>query len=117
MTKVDDYLASLPDWQQKNLELFRSAVHEVDESITEDFKWGVPVFMHGGKMYFAMSAFKHHTKYNFMQNGAHLEDSEKLFNNGFDSKKHRGIDLFEGEALDRDALKRLIATSLFRSDN
>ena len=47
-------------------------------------------------MYFAMSAFKENTKYNFMINGARLEDPDKLFNNGLDSKVSRGIDMREG---------------------
>lgn len=55
-----------------------------------------------------MSAYKSHTKYNFIQNGALLDDRDKLFNNGFDSKKSRSIDLREAEQLDSTNLEDLI---------
>jgi hypothetical protein len=112
MEKIDTYLQSLPDWQKQNLELFRKLVHEVAPTVSEDWKWNVPVFLVGGKMYFAMSAFKEHTKYNFILNGALIDDPAGLFNNGLDSKKSRGIDLREGESISQADLKTLISTSL-----
>jgi hypothetical protein len=81
-------------------------------TISEDVKWHVPVFILDGKMVFAMSAFKAHTKYNFIHNGASLADPDALFNNGFDSKKSRGIDLREGDGIDIDKLKTLIKSSI-----
>ncbi|MEI7674632.1 MAG: hypothetical protein WCI60_02755, partial [bacterium] len=60
------------------------------------------------KMLFAMSSFKAHTKYNFIQNGALLNDNDKLFNNGFESKKARGIDLREKEKINEVKLEELI---------
>jgi len=59
-----------------------------------------------------MSAFKDHTKYNFMINGAFIDDPKGLFNNGLDSKKSRAIDLREGEAINETDLKILIKASL-----
>lgn len=114
MDKIDQYLKSLPEWQNVNLTKFRSIVHEVIPSVVEDFKWNVPVFLVGTKMLFAMSAFKAHTKYNFIANGALLDDPAKLFNNGFDSKKSRAIDLHEGQTVDEDELKDLIKASTER---
>ncbi|MEO5949506.1 MAG: DUF1801 domain-containing protein [Candidatus Saccharimonas sp.] len=114
MEKIDAYLSSLPDWQRINLELFRKLVHEVSPDMTEDFKWNVPVFVLGGKMIFAMSAFKMHTKYNFIANGAMLKDPKKLFNNGLDSKKSRGIDLHAGETIDKVALTELIRSAILQ---
>jgi hypothetical protein len=112
MDKIDHYLDTLPEWQKTNLVLFRKAIHEVNPAITEDWKWNVPVFFLGGKMYFAMSAFKAHTKYNFILNGALVDDPNKLFNNGFDAKNSRSIDLREGETIDIADLKSLIASSI-----
>lgn len=114
MNKTDEYLASLPEWQSVNLALFRSLIHEVAPSAGEDFKWNVPVFLVNGKVAFAMAAFKAHTKYNFMANGALIDDTKKLFNNGLDSKKSRGIDLNEGQEIDKDDLKSLIKASVDR---
>ena len=107
-TTTDEYLAGLPDWQKQNLEAFRKAVHAVIPEVKEEIKWGVPVFLSNGKTLLAMSAFKEHTKYNFMANGARIEDSAKLFNNGFESKKSRAIDLRKGETVDAGQLKKLI---------
>lgn len=112
MNKVDTYLRDLPEWKRSHLELFRRLVHETEPTITEDWKWNVPVFLFNGKMYFAMSAFKEHTKYNFMLNGALLDDPHHLFNNGFDSKKSRGIDLRESDTINEAYLRELIEESI-----
>jgi hypothetical protein len=112
MKKIDDYLAKLPEWQRNNLVTFRKLVHEVVPDIEEDWKWNVPFFMLNGKMMFAMSAFKAHTKCNFILNGALIDDKDKLFNNGRDSKQSRSIDLRENETIDEAKLKNLIKKSV-----
>ncbi len=112
MDKTKSYLNSLPTWQKTNLELFRNLVLEVAPGTIEDWKWNVPVFVIDGKTFFAMSAFKAHTKFNFMQNGAILDDPKKLFNNGMESKKSRGIDLREGETINEVDLKELLRASI-----
>ena len=114
---VDQYIQSLPRWQQENLSLFRGLLHKVVPDLEEAIKWGVPVFMVNKKMLFAMSAFKAHTKYNFIQNGALLEDTDKLFNNGFESKKSRGIDLREGDVVDEARLARLVDSAVQCADD
>jgi len=111
MDKIDAYLNSLPDWQKQNLSEFRSLIHSTVETIEEDWKWNVPVFLLNGKLMFAMSAFKAHTKYNFIGNGALLDDANKLFNNGLESLKARGIDLREGEKVDAASLRKLVEES------
>ena len=111
-SNTDEYLKSLPDWQRANLTLFRELVHQFSPDITEEIKWGVPVFIAGKKMAFAMSSFKAHTKYNFIANGALLHDTDKLFNNGLESKKSRGIDLKQGETVNETALKNLIKQAI-----
>lgn len=113
---VDEYLQSVPAWQGKNLVLFRKLVHDVVPTIEEAIKWGVPVFMINGKMIFAMSGFKAHTKYNFILNGALLDDSDKLFNNGLESKKSRGIDLHENEEVDAKKLEALITQAVAQAN-
>lgn len=105
---TDDYLAGLPGWQRANLTLFRTLVHQICPEITEEIKWGVPVFLLNGNMVLAMSSFKAHTKYNFIANGATLNDPHGLFNNGLESKKSRSIDLHEGEHIDMPTLTVLV---------
>ncbi|MDB5169358.1 MAG: hypothetical protein JWO41_714 [Candidatus Saccharibacteria bacterium] len=107
-TNTDEYLKTLPEWQQKNLMLFRELVHAASPDISEEIKWGVPVFIRNKKMAFSMGSFKAHTKYNFISNGAELSDNKGLFNNGLESKKSRSIDLQEGQSIDKAALEELI---------
>jgi hypothetical protein len=112
LKNTDEYLKNIPSWQAVNLSAFRELVHAAGTDIKEEIKWGVPVFIYKGKIIFAMSSFNAHSKYNFIHNGAQLDDSHGLFNNGLDSKKSRSIDLKEGEMIDSKALADLISQSL-----
>lgn len=114
---TDAYLGRLPDWQKNHLQTFRSVIHSVIPTVIEEIKWNVPVFIHDGKVLFAMSAFKQHTKYNFILNGALLEDKDGLFNNGFDSKKSRGLDRKENDTIDEAALKRLVEDAVRHAES
>ena len=105
---TNEYLIELPEWQKKNLETFRKTVHNVIPDVKEEIKWGVPVFICNSKTLFAITSFKEHTKYNFIHNGALIDDPAKLLNNGFESKKSRSIDLREGEKINTKELKKLI---------
>jgi len=109
---VEDYLKSLPQWQKANLSLFRSVVHKIIPDVIEVIKWGVPVFTLNKKLLFAMAAFKEHTKFNFIQNGALIDDANKFFNNGLESRKSRAIDLRQGEGLDKAMLETLVKRSV-----
>lgn len=111
-SSTDDYLAVLPQWQQDNLRLFRTIIHDVLPDVDEQIKWGVPTFFNGKTMLFAMAAFKAHTKFNFIYNGAKLKDKDRLFNNGFESSKGRGIDMREGEPIDKEHLVLLVKQSV-----
>ena len=105
---VVDYFNSLPSWQQVNLKLFRKSINLEIPSVTEQIKWNVPVFLCQSKALFAMAAFKDHTKFNFLLNGARIGDPHELFNNGLDSPRSRSIDLKEGQNIDDIALRELI---------
>ncbi len=108
--QIDNYLSSLPSWQSDNLQLFRKLIHEVAPKVEEGWKWDVPVFLFNGKLVCAMSSFKEHTKYNFFT-GAQVADKHGLFNSGLDSKKHRSINIAEGEKIDEGKLKELLTTA------
>lgn len=112
---INTYLKALPIWQRAYLTEFRDVIHEQAPDIEEAWKWNTPVFMLDGKMIFAMAAFKKHTKYNFIHNGAALDDTEGLFNSGFDAKSSRSIDRQEGIEIDRVKLKALVKDSLERA--
>jgi hypothetical protein len=109
---TDEYIAALPAWQAQKLTEFRDLVHDASGDISEEIKWGVPAFMYKSKVTFTMAAFKSHVKYNFIQNGAALNDARGLFNNGLESAKSRSIDSTEGQSIDRSALKDLIKQAI-----
>src|SRR5438309_10017012 len=109
---TDEYLQNVQDWQRANLTVFRDLIHKVIPDVTEEIKWGVPVFLINNKMILSMASFKAHTKFNFIHNGAQLKDPAGLFNNGLESKKSRSIDITEGQDIDAPALEALIAQAL-----
>lgn len=110
LDKVDKYISDIADWRGEVLATLRKTIHDVDPEIVEDWKWEVPIFVHG-TMVCAISSFKDHVKINFFK-GALIDDSQKLFNGGLDSKKHRSIDFFEGDKVDTVGLKDLIEKAI-----
>ena len=106
-SKIDVYLNEVPAWQSANMSEFRALIHEVAPEVIEDWKWSVPVFSKNGRLVCAMSGFKNHTKFNFFE-GASLVDPDKYLNGGLDSKKHRSLDLAEGEIIYGDKLRSLL---------
>lgn len=107
-TTTDEYLAELPKWQRDGLNNFRDLVHQASGEISEEIKWGVPAFIFKSKVLFTMAAFKNHVKYNFILNGATLNDAKGIFNNGLESAKSRAIDVAEGQEINKNDLTNLI---------
>ena len=104
--QIDQQIKEAGGWKGEMMTKLRKLVHGADPDIQEEWKWDVGVYVHNG-MVCAISAFKDHVKINFFK-GAELEDPEKLFNNGLDSKKHRSIDFSEGDKLNESAIISLI---------
>jgi hypothetical protein len=105
-SKIDGYIAARPAWQAALLRQFREAVRATGVA-EEAWKWDVPVFTKSGKNACSMAAFKEHVKFNFLD-GAALDDSDGLFNNGLEAKKSRSIDVREGESVAAASLQRLV---------
>jgi len=103
---ISDQIAELGDWRGKMLEQLRKIVLGAAPEITEEFKWGVPVWSKNGLVCSA-GAFKEHVKLNFFK-GASLKDPKKLFNAGLDAKTSRSIDFRKGDKIDTAGLKDLI---------
>jgi hypothetical protein len=111
---IDSYLKNIKiEWQRNKLTSFRQLVHAVEPDITEDWKWAVPVFHLNGKLVCAMSSFKNNTKFNFFE-GAHLTDTDGVFNSGLDSKEHRSINLTEEQPIPVTSLTSLIQQAVDR---
>lgn len=104
--QIDDFIKEQNDWRGKWIAKFRALILKTAPEITEEWKWGVPVWSYKGNVV-ASGVFKDHVKLNFFK-GASLKDPKKLFNAGLEAKATRAIDISEGDKLDEAALKDLI---------
>ncbi len=103
---ITNQIAELADWRGKMLARLRKLILEADPDITEEWKWGTPVWSHKGNVV-AVGAFKDHLKINFFK-GASLKDPKGLFNASLEAKATRAIDLRDGDKINESALKELI---------
>ena len=104
--EIDKYIKELTDWRGKWIAQFRNLVLKTAPEVTEEWKWGVPVWSYKGNVV-ASGIFKDHVKLNFFK-GASLKDPKKLFNAGLEAKATRAIDISENNKIDENALKELI---------
>ena len=103
---IDQHIKELADWRGSLLARLRKLILDAAPELTEEWKWGTPVWSYKGNVV-AGGAFKDHIKLNFFK-GASLKDQNGLFNAGLDAKATRGIDFHEGDEIDEAALKELV---------
>ena len=108
--EIDKFIKELTDWRGKWIAQFRALILKTAPEVTEDWKWGVPVWAYKGNLV-ASGVFKDHVKLNFFK-GASLPDSKGLFNAGLEAKATRAIDISEGAEVDTAALKELIRAAV-----
>jgi hypothetical protein len=108
--EIDKFINDLTDWRGKWIKKFRVLILKTAPEVTEDWKWGVPVWICNGNVV-ASGVFKDHVKLNFFK-GASLPDPKKLFNAGLDAKGTRAIDIAENDKIDEAALKELIRAAV-----
>ena len=107
---IDNYIKELADWRGKWVVQFRALILKTVPEVTEDWKWGVPVWACNGNV-LAAGVFKDHVKLNFFK-GASLPDPKKLFNAGLEAKATRAIDIAENDKINEAALKELIRAAV-----
>jgi hypothetical protein len=105
-TLIDETIKELGDWRGKTLAKVREIIHKADPEIVEEWKWGIPVFSHGG-IVCTGETYKKVIKMTFAK-GAALKDPSGLFNSSLGGNVRRAIDIHEGEKYDEAALKDLI---------
>lgn len=108
--EIDKFINDLTDWRGTWIKKFRAMILKTAPEVSEDWKWGVPVWTCKGNVV-ASGVFKDHVKLNFFK-GASLPDPKKLFNAGLDAKATRAIDIAEGDKVDEAALKDLIRAAV-----
>jgi hypothetical protein len=108
--EIDKFISDLTDWRGKWIKKFRALILKIAPEVTEDWKWGVPVWTYKGNV-IASGVFKDHVKLNFFK-GASLPDPKKLFNAGLEAKATRAIDIAENDKVDESALIDLIRAAV-----
>jgi hypothetical protein len=107
---IDKFLTELTDWRGKWIAQFRELILKTAPEVTEEWKWGVPVWSYKGNVV-ASGVFKDHVKLNFFK-GAALGDPKHLFNAGLEAKATRAIDISEGQEVNEAALRELIRAAV-----
>jgi hypothetical protein len=107
---IDERIKELKDWRGRMLAKVRGIVHEADPEIVEEWKWGIPVWSHGG-IVCTGETYKQVVKMTFAK-GAALKDPSGLFNSSLGGNIRRAIDIREDEKINQAALKELIRAAV-----
>jgi hypothetical protein len=107
---IDQKIEELGDWRGKTLAKVRQVIHAADREIVEEWKWGTPVWSHGG-IVCTGETYKNVVKMTFAK-GAALKDPSGLFNSSLAGNTRRAIDIHEGDRVDEAALKDLIRAAV-----
>jgi hypothetical protein len=109
--RIDALIAGIADWRGKTFAELRETILAAEDGIVEEWKWmGSPVWSCDGMIAVA-NAHKGKVKLTFMH-GAHLLDPDGLFNAGLEGNARRAIDFFEGDRIDKRALKALVRAAI-----
>jgi len=109
--RIDELIAGLTDWRGKTLASVRKSILEADGEISEEWKWmGSPVWSRNGIIAVG-NAHKDKVKLTF-SHGAKIPDPDKLFNAGLEGNVWRAIEFFEGDKIDKRALKNLVRAAV-----
>ncbi len=103
--RVDQYISTLPDWQQDICRRVRDLVHAADHDVTETIKrTNRPYFTLDGNIC-ALLAAKDHV--NVFIYDPIAPDPEGIINQGQSNATARAIQIRRGEAINESALMRL----------
>jgi hypothetical protein len=108
--QIDDRIAELGDWRGHTLTRLRALIWQADPQVVEEWKWGVPVWSHGGILCTG-ETYNDKVKLTFAK-GASLPDPARLFNSSLDGGTRRAIDFRAGDEVRGDAFKALIAAAV-----
>ncbi|WP_374510844.1 DUF1801 domain-containing protein [Niveibacterium sp.] len=109
--QIDRKIAELGDWRGETLAALRALIKVADPEVVEAMKWmGTPVWEHDGILCTG-ETYKAKVKLTFAK-GAALPDPAGLFNASLDGNVRRAIDIAEGEQIDAEAFKALIAAAV-----
>jgi hypothetical protein len=107
---IDARIEELGGWRGEMLSRLRALIRKADPEVTEEWKWGNPVWSHDG-LICTGEAYKQVVKTTFAR-GAALADPSGLFNSSLEGNTRRAIDFHEGDKLDEEALKALVRAAV-----
>ena len=94
--RVDDYINTLPEWQQQICQEVRDLAHAADPEVTETIKRRVqPYFVLQGNIC-ALLATKDHVNV-FLYDGGIVPDPEKIITGGQNNSTARTVAIYSGE--------------------
>jgi hypothetical protein len=107
---IDQRIEELGGWRGRTLSRMRRLILGAAPGIVEEWKWGIPVWSHGG-IICTGETYKNAVKLTFAK-GASLKDPAGLFNSSLEGNVRRAIDIHETDAIDEAALKGLVRAAV-----
>jgi hypothetical protein len=106
--RVDVYIDSLPEWQQDVCRTVRALVHSADPEVMETIKrTDRPYFVLQGNIC-ALQATRDHV--NVFLYDPLVPDPQGIITSGHENKTGRTVAIYQGEAINREALLTLFRT-------
>ncbi|HXV91544.1 MAG TPA: DUF1801 domain-containing protein [Gemmatimonadales bacterium] len=107
---IDRRIRELSGWRGETLARMRALILEADPEMTEEWKWGTPVWSHRG-IVCTGEAYTRVVKLTFAR-GARIPDPSRLFNSSLAGNTRRAIDIHEGERVDARAFRALVKAAV-----
>ena len=110
---IDQRIGDLGGWRGETLARVRALILIADPEMTEEWKWGVPVWSHHG-IVCTGETYTKVVKLTFAR-GASILDPSHLFNSSLEGNTRRAIDIHEGEMVDETAFRALVKAAVARN--
>jgi hypothetical protein len=107
---IDQRIRDLGGWRGQTLARMRALILQADPTMTEEWKWNVPVWSHDG-IVCTGEAYTKVVKLTFAR-GARVPDPSGLFNSSLQGNTRRAIDIHEGEKVDAATFKALVRAAV-----
>ena len=107
---IDARIRELADWRGETLARMRALIKQADPDVVEEWKWGIPVWEHGG-IVCTGEVYKDKVKLTFAR-GAALKDPAKLFNSSLEGNVRRALDIGKDAKINEKAFKALIRAAI-----
>jgi hypothetical protein len=107
---IDQRIRDAGGWRGEMLARLRALLLAAKPAMTEEWRWGVPVWSRHG-IVCAGEVYTKVVKLTFM-NGAKVPDPQRLFNSSMEGATRRAIDFAEGATVDARAFQTLVKAAV-----